>query len=27
MDIENWLDEVAQIDGIRFIPGGQRNWY
>ncbi|MFT5396879.1 MAG: PIN domain nuclease of toxin-antitoxin system [Gammaproteobacteria bacterium] len=20
MDVENWLDEVSQIDGVRFIP-------
>jgi PIN domain nuclease of toxin-antitoxin system len=20
MDIESWLDEVAQIDGVRFVP-------
>ncbi len=20
MDIENWLDEVSQIDGVRFLP-------
>jgi PIN domain nuclease of toxin-antitoxin system len=20
MDVENWLDEVIQIDGVRFVP-------
>jgi PIN domain nuclease of toxin-antitoxin system len=20
MDVENWIDEVAQIDGVRFVP-------
>jgi len=20
MDVENWLDEVSQIDGVRFVP-------
>ena len=20
MDVESWLDEVAQIDGVRFVP-------
>ena len=20
MDVESWLDEVAQMDGVRFVP-------